>query len=232
MFGFVSLRGRAQVLLAAAGVVGLSSASHALTLGDVTVWTGDENAENRSGLIIEWGDGKSPVVYGYQYDGAATGLDMLQSVVAERPELYAKFGQFGSGQGVLGLGLDRDNDGFAIDDGGVITLDNAFTNGSILIDATAPFDADGGVSVDSDDSYGEGWFTAYFQYFLSDGASDWASATVGAGGRALTDGDWDAYVYAPGFSGPAPSIQVPEPSSAVLFGLTGLAMIRRRRRIA
>jgi len=228
MFRFVSYRGRAQVLLAVAGLVSVNAGSaHAITLDEITIWTG--TGENRAGLVIEWGDSKSPVVYGYQFDGTATGEDMLLGVIAERPELYCKFGDFNWGRTIFGLGIDRDADGFAIDDGGVITPDTDFTDGAIFIDATQVFDADGGVASDADDSYGEGWFNAYFQYFLSDGVAPWAGAQTGFTGRTLTDGDWDAYVYAPGFVGPDPSIPVPEPTSAALFVLAGSVLMRRRR---
>lgn len=225
MFRFVSFRCRARVLCASAGLVALSTApTSAITLDDITIWTG--SGENRAGLVIDWVDGKSPAVYGYRFDGAASGQDMFEAIFADRTELYAKVAQFGFGDSALGIGMDRDADGFSISDGTTTTPGADFTDG-ILITTTA--NADGNTAVDTDDSYAEGWNTGFFGYYVSDGASDWGFASSGFGGRALTDGAWDGYAYAPGFSGSAPNVSVPEPTSAVLLGLAGLAVLRRRR---
>ena len=89
MFRSVSYRGRARVLLASAGAVSLSclsaTASNVLTLDDITLWTGDPNAENRAGLVVDWADGSDPVVYGYYFDGTATGEDMFRAIAMDRP---------------------------------------------------------------------------------------------------------------------------------------------------
>ncbi|MFK7790406.1 MAG: PEP-CTERM sorting domain-containing protein [Phycisphaeraceae bacterium] len=225
MFGSVLLRSRALVLSASAGTVGLSGASHALTLDDVTIWTGDESAASRAGLVIDWADGKSPVAYGYRFDGAATGEDMLRAIATDRSELYMKTGAFAlgtfTGRATFGIGLDRDADGFAISDATVFTAGIAETTDD---------NADGAVSTDLDDSYAEGWLTAgFWGYYVSDGASEWDFASTGFTDRFLQDGDWDGFAYQPSFSGGVPSLSVPEPSSALLLGLAGLAMIRRRR---
>lgn len=222
MFGFVSFRGRAQVLLAAVGLTGLSIASHALTLDDITTWTG--TGTNRAGLVIDWADGSVPVAFGYRFDGSVTGEDMFRAIASDQDALYIKTGAFSfgtfTGRAIFGVGLDRDADGFAISDATV------FTNG---IAETADSNADGAVSTDSDDSYLEGWNTAYWGYYTSDGIAPWDFASAGFTDRLLSDGDWDGWSYQPGFSGSAPSIAVPEPSSAALFALAGVAMIRRRR---
>lgn len=222
MFCFVSFRGRAQVLLAAAGLVGLSSASHAITLDDITTWTG--TGDNRAGLVIDWADGASPVAYGYRFDGSVTGEDMFRAIAIDQSELFIKTGEFAfgtfTGRAIFGVGLDRDADGFTISDATV------FTNGIAEVTDT---NADGATSNDSDDSYLEGWNTAYWGYYTSDGTAAWGFASAGFTDRLLSDGDWDGWAYQPGFAGDAPSIQVPEPTSAALLVLTGGALMRRRR---
>lgn len=220
MFGFVSFRGRAQVLLAAVGAFFFAvSDAAAITLDDVTVWVG--TGESRAGLVLDWHDGKDPLVFGYRFDGPAVGQDMFDALLAQRPELYAKVGQFGFGQAPFGIGVDRDSDGFSISDGSTTVADIDFTDG--LLQATTAT-ADGSTAVDSDDSYLEGWFTGFWGYYVSDGASDWGFASFGMTEQVLSDGDWNGYGY-----NTAPTVSVPEPTSAALFALAGAALLRRRR---
>lgn len=213
---------KTQLTLALGLATSLSAS--AITLDDITVWTG--SGANRAGLVIDWADGSDPAVYGYMFDGAATGQDMFEAVFADRAELYAKVAQFGFGDAVMGIGIDRDNDGFGLDDGSV------FTDGIRVISSADANngEADGAVPTDGDDTYLEGWNTAFWGYYVSDGASDWGFASSGFGGRSLQDGDWDGFAYAPGFSGSAPSVAVPEPASAALFVLASAVLVRRRRR--
>jgi len=126
---------------------------------------------------------------------------------------------------IFGVGLDRDNDGFGIDDG------TSFTNGiaEITSGQASGGDADGAAPTDGDDTYLEGWNTAFWGYYVSDGASDWGFASTGFTDRQLGDGDWDGWSFQPGFSGNAPSVPVPEPGSAALIALSGLLIARRRR---
>lgn len=204
--------------------LGATLHANAITLDDITVWAG--SGDNRAGLVIDWADGKLPVVYGYRFDGSATGQDMFDTLFAQQPELFAKVEQFSFGQAVLGIGIDRDSDGFSVSDGVNTILDSDFTDGLLQTPTT---EADGDTAVDADDSYLEGWATAFWGYYVSDGASDWGFASSGMTDRVLVDGDWDGFAYAPGFSGGPPSVDVPEPSSAALLVLAGAALLRRRR---
>lgn len=222
MVRFVSFRFRARVSLAAAGLFCCFNAS-AITLDDVEVWVG--SGASQAGLVIDWADGSSPAVYGYRFDGSPTGEDMFRNIATARPELFLKTGGFSfgdfTGRAIFGVGLDRDADVFALDDATV------FTNG---IAETTTSNADGAASVDADDSYAEGWNNAYWGYYTSDGVSGWGFASAGFTDRLLSDGQWDGWAFQPGFSGSAPSVQVPEPGAAVVLVLGMAGVLRRRRR--
>lgn len=218
------LSGRDSLRVWCAAVVLCVSATSAgaITLDDVQVWVG--SGDSRAGLVIDWADGSSPAVYGYRFDGSVTGEAMLSEIASARPELYLKTGAFSlgtfTGRAVFGLGLDRDNDGFGLDDGTV------FTSG---IAETDTAHADGALALDVDDTYREGWNAAYWGYYTSDGLSAWGFADAGFTDRVLTDGQWDGFSFQPGFAGDAPSVVVPEPGTAVLLVVGGVALMRRRR---
>lgn len=225
MFRFVPSRARAHLLSASIGLLSVNtSTSHALTLDDLTTWTG--SGPNRAALVIDWADGSSPAVYGYRFDTSVTGEDMFRDIASDRPELFLKTGGFTfgtfSGRAIFGIGLDRDADGFALTDSTV------FTNG---IAEVSDSNADGAASSDPDDSYREGWSTAYWGYYTSDGLSPWAFASAGFTDRILSDGDWDGWSYQPGFVGGAPSVAVPEPTSFLAMLLLAGVSLRRRRSI-
>jgi hypothetical protein len=219
-----------RVRLLAAVFVGLSGPSLAsaatISLDDVENWVGD--GPNRAGLVIDWKDGKTPasLIWGYRWTGTATGLQMINAVVAADPRLYGHQGVFSFGTVFFGLGYDVDGDGFGVSpalafDGGGLAVGSAPAN-----DNRAPTDAD--------DHYRDGWSTGYWSYWTGDGTS-WTASMIGAADRILTNGTYDGWSFAPGFVDTAPAdpvAAVPEPTSAimVLVGAAGLLVLRRRRR--
>ena len=58
------------------------------TFDMITNWTGE--GENEAALVIQWNDDreKNALVFGYRWDGMATGADMIRAVVANNPRLY------------------------------------------------------------------------------------------------------------------------------------------------
>ena len=78
---------------------------------DIEFWVG--TGANRAALVIDWVE-MSPdppaLVWGYRWDGVATGYDMLRSVVEVDDRLFAKLGEFDEGASLFGLGYDVDND--------------------------------------------------------------------------------------------------------------------------
>ncbi len=214
-----------SVVALAPVAVGCTPGNAAFSQGDVEFWVGQ--GASRAVLVIDWDTGPDPVslAWGYRWDGAATGEDMLMAVIAADTRFYARFEAFGFGNAVIGLGYDLDGDGFSISDG------TAFDGGGVSFAGRS----DGATANDADDHYVEGWNTGFWSYWQGAGepfaGGAWAEAMVGLNGRMLTDGDWDGLRFAPGFVGEAPrepAAAVPGPASlgAVLAG--GVAFRRRR----
>lgn len=210
--------------LAAASLSALST-SYAATFDDVQFWVG--SGENRAALVIDWNDGKSAesLVWGYRWDGAADGLDMLLAVINADPQLFAHIGNYAWGTAVQGLGYDLNGNGsFAV------SPSLSFDTGGLAL-STNPDDLR--TPSDSTDHYVEGWNSGFWAYYnkATAGAS-WTSAQVGAADRALTDGAWDGYSFAPNFSGSDPgepiAAPVPEPTVLALGLLSGALMLFRR----
>jgi hypothetical protein len=218
-------------LIGAAGAAALAQGAHgSFTFGDIEFWAGA--GANHAALVIDWNDAKpdESVAWGFRWDGAATGQDMLLAVVAADPNLYARVAVFGFGTAVVGLGQDTDADGFAVTNGTTFDPTGVSTEGP----------SDGGLPLDPDDHYAEGWSTGFWKYFLAgdspyDGGA-WAEAQVGLSGRPLASGDWDGLSFAPDFTGPEPGTPiaaVPAPGAAILVGVgtaTSTRDHRRRRR--
>lgn len=166
------------------------------SLDDIRFWVG--TGDNRAALVIDWmeaSDEPPALVWGYRWDGTATGQDMLKAVLTADARLYAKLGgSLANPVTVYGIGYDaNDNGAFAIDDG------TSFNAAGMAI--TSP--ADLAVSVDAADHYAEGWFTGFWHYGIAaespyDGGS-WSDPVHGMGSRVLTEGAWDSWTYSPSF---------------------------------
>jgi len=174
-------------LVANAGAVRAS-----FTFDDIQYWVG--TGTNRAALAIDWSEGSTnppALVWGFRWNGAATGATMLTAIAKADDRLFAKFaGSPGSVNAFYGLGYDANNDGqFALDDG--TTFD------SQGIAHTDP--ADGGASVDAADYYAEGWFTGFWHYGIA--SSDpfnggaWIDSPTGMASRTLADGSWDSWAF-------------------------------------
>lgn len=203
-------------LLTLAGVIGCGAwASPAATLEDIQFWVG--RGTNRAALVIDWRDGKQPacLVWGYRWNGTATGLDMLRSVVAADGRLFAHLGQFGWGTAILGLGYDRNDSG----DFGV-TPGLVFDSGGLAVDAGAANANDARQPTDSADHFAEGWNSGFWAYFTkATSAQPWESSWVGAADRLLADGAWDGYSFAAWFDSAPPSEPAPALSSPFAVGV-------------
>jgi hypothetical protein len=141
--------------------------SPAVSLDDIQFWTG--TGTNRAALVVEWSAPESfgyttvpapiadqTLVWGYRFNGSATGAQMLNAILAADPRLYVVIDDT-YGTYVEGIGYNLDNSGVkGLTDG---TTTNVFTRG-ILIDPAVSVDA--AVPLNSGDlywggSYGPNW---------------------------------------------------------------------------
>ena len=211
-------------------VSGFSSHASAqmFNFSDIKNWTG--TGSNQAAMVVDWHDGKTPesIAWGYRFDGAATGLQMLQAIDAADPRLAVFFAYGGSF--TYGFGYDLNNNG------------GTFTPG------TPGFDNGGnstetGFSSDAADHYAEGVYSKFWGYDIATGSpygggGTWNEAPVGADTRQLVNGSWDGWslsfdesnftVPDPGF----PTAAVPEPSSrwTAIIALAALGLVARLRR--
>ncbi|MCS7090210.1 MAG: PEP-CTERM sorting domain-containing protein [Verrucomicrobiota bacterium] len=206
--------------------VGLVQELGAAGSDDVQFWAG--HGTNRAVLVIDWADGLGPesLLWGYRWNGTATGLDMLLTVVRADSRLYCHLGQYGWGTAVFGLGYDLDGD----DSFGVNPAPGFDAEGVAW--SLSPNDSR--VAVDADDHWREGWNTGYWAYYVrADENSPWTSSMVGAADRVLTAGSWDGWRFASGFVASPPGSAVPavpEPTALVLLLLGGSWWSYRRLR--
>src|ERR1700683_913597 len=106
----------------------LAANVHAITTNDIQLWTG--SGTNRAALVTEWNSpevfnnttvpapiANKTMVWGYQFNGDATGTQMLNAVLASDHRLYAvinnTYGTF-----VESIGYNLNGNGlFAVTDG-------------------------------------------------------------------------------------------------------------------
>jgi hypothetical protein len=174
-----------------------SSATAApFSFDDIDYWVGD--GANRAALAIDWSHASTDppaLVWGYRWDGAARGIDMLMAILQADTRLYAKLGMDADyGNSLFGAGYDANNDGlFALED------ETLFDEFGIAL--TSPIYGTTS-AVDPADLYAQGWFTPqYWLYGTSTGnpydGGSWSWSGAGAGSRVLDNGDWDSWTYAP-----------------------------------
>lgn len=217
--------------LLAVALSGLQAQTPVGSFDDIQHWTG--SGTNRAALVLQWNDAFSPssLVWGYRWDGQATGLDMLRAIAGSTRIEDLAGDLVGSGSGSdnrLALGLVQYSFGLS-----VLSLDYA------------PFQSAQRTQSD--------WNSGYWEYFISGGnfeytnwgetlpslydvagsplypAGLWLSSPIGAGDRSLVDGAWDAYSFAPDFV----SQSVQQPSAAPIpVPVLSCAMVADRPHIA
>src|SRR5580692_11606517 len=136
--------------LALAGLV-LVSKSSAISLDDIHLWTG--SGTNRAALVIEWNSpevfnqttvpdpvANKTLVWGYRFNGAPTGTQMLEAILAADLKLYVVADEtYGTFVESIGYNLNG-NGAIGVTDG---TITNFFiggllTNATVNVDAAAP----------------------------------------------------------------------------------------------
>ncbi|MGN0224354.1 MAG: leucine-rich repeat protein [Muribaculaceae bacterium] len=181
------------------------------TFDMIESWTGE--GENRAALVIQWNaDGETTaLVFGYRWDGQATGADMMRAVTEANPRLYSlmQYTNVSSptdplgGYTICGIGWDADNDGeISISDGtDVYSNDTGWFKHPRGYDPVSggsiDYDYDDWFSLDEDDFWGAGWYLSYWSYWVkSSQEAQFSYSSWGASGRVLTDGCWDGWNFA------------------------------------
>ena len=181
-------------------------------------WSGE--GSKRAALVIQWNDSreKTALVFGYRWDGQATGADMLREVVSANPRLYTlmQYTNVSSptdpdgGYTINGLGWDLDADGeIALRDTGngnqIYTCED-YTDGTGFFKhprgyvpgqgGSSDYDYDNWQAVDEDDFWGAGWYISYWSYWVKDSQeASFSYSSWGASGRVLEDGSWDGWNF-------------------------------------
>ncbi len=186
------------------------------SMDDIQNWTGE--GSNRAALVIQWNDPREQyaLVFGYRWDGLATGADMIKAVVKNNPRLYTlmQYTNVSSptdplgGYTINGFGWDVDNDGDNAlydeennDYYGPEYSDNGFFEHprgyNPEVGGSSDYDYDNWKAVDADDFWQAGWYIGYWSYWVKGSAdSNFGYSGWGASGRVLDDGSWDGWNYA------------------------------------
>ncbi|MCM1484363.1 MAG: leucine-rich repeat domain-containing protein [Muribaculaceae bacterium] len=184
------------------------------TFDMIESWAGE--GSNRAGLVIQWNcDGeKVALVFGYRWDGDATGADMIKAVAEANPRLYTlmQYTNVSSptdpngGYTINGFGWDADDDGDIrlIDTGhnnqeytsatGFFQHPRGYVPGS---GGSPDYDYDNWQAGDKDDFWQAGWYKGYWSYWVGSAPNSLGYSSWGASGRVLSDGAWDGWNYAP-----------------------------------
>lgn len=218
----------------------LAEAQIVASMSDVQLWTG--SGTNRSVLVLQWNDGGSPssLAWGYRWNGAATGMQLL-TAIAGTTIIREPFG----GDVIETLS--------GADPSLQLTIERYGFGDAIYAMVYSP----GGTPRTQAD-----WDAGYWQYLLhggnfeysvwtgsgfsgpfvynvsgasSYGGVTWWSSQIGASDRGLVNGSWDAWSFAAGSVGKAvvqpTAAAVPEPRVTLLLcaALAVIALMRRRR---
>jgi len=163
------------------------------TMDDIVYWVG--TGSNKAAFVVQWNDAKNPdaLVWGFKWDGNATGEDMLKAIAKTDKRFFSLLyqgTQFGSAIG--GLGFDLDGKGtVGLYNNGNTTYPLYPVDG--IINTTA-YDFDNYTAIDSNDHWFSGWYNGYWSYWVKDATdTDFGYSGLGASSRQLKDGSWDVW---------------------------------------
>lgn len=163
------------------------------TMDDIVYWVG--TGSNKAAFVVQWNDAKNPdaLVWGFKWDGNATGEDMLKAIAKTDKRFFSLLyqgTQFGSAIG--GLGFDLDGKGtVGLYNNGNTTYPLYPVDG--IINTTA-YDFDNYTAIDSNDHWFSGWYNGYWSYWVKDATdTDFGYSGLGASSRQLQDGSWDVW---------------------------------------
>lgn len=181
-------------------------------------WTG--TGENRAALVIQWNDADgrdaAALVFGYRWDGVATGFDMFRDVTLNNPQLFGLVQRTNVGCDISAIapdGYTLDGIGWDDDESGNPGLWDSANNdyyypegglqyhprGGSGIDGSYPdYDYDNWKAADPNDIWQAGWYIGYWSYWVKDSeTSQFGYSGWGMSCRELVDGCWDGWNYCP-----------------------------------
>ncbi|HEX3627731.1 MAG TPA: hypothetical protein VH280_20165 [Verrucomicrobiae bacterium] len=184
--------------LALAGALTLTQA-HAISLDDIQLWAG--SGTNRAALVVEWNSpevlnnttvpapiANKTMVWGYRFNGTATGTQLIDAIVAADPKLYMMINDEYDATIVVGIGYNRNGDSVIGLTDGVTT--NYFTNGlltnNVIADSVQP--------INSRDLYWSGWNGPNWQLFTEAGDTGGFFTSPNRGSSTY----WDSNTYSQG----------------------------------
>ena len=152
---------------------------------DITFWVG--SGANRAGLVIDFHNGGSQSavqeswVWGYRWDGVATGFDMLSAVSSADISLTVDSpGFLTTATYVVGLNTYQGVSDFVFDD---VSWGYYIAGGSsVIFDSSPPFGP-------------TGTFNAPNGGMNRPSSAQWSISTSGSADRTLADGSWDAWSF-------------------------------------
>lgn len=163
------------------------------TMDMIENWSGE--GANRAAFVVQWNaeSETSALVWGFRWDGEATGETMARAIAASDPRFFIMT-ETGTAYGstVSGFGYDVNKSGdFSITKDGVTLSPDE--NGIIF---SSSYGYDGWTCTDPEDYWQSGWYQGYWSYWLKSSDSDpWGSSGTGITGRKLTDGCWDGWNF-------------------------------------
>ena len=166
-----------------------SPRSDSFDFSDITYWIGE--GENEAACCLQWNvEGEeTALVWGYRWNGEATGMDMLNAIASNDKRVYLLIANTQYGVTVAGIGYDKDEDG---DIGFVHGVDA--NNSFVMTDV----DYDNWTAKDADDYFSCGMMTnGYWSYYVSDEGElpPTGYASTGASDRILQDGCVDGWSF-------------------------------------
>jgi len=200
--------------------------ANAISLDNIQLWAG--SGTNRAAMVIEWNSPElfnqttvpAPVanktmVWGYRFNGTATGTQMLDAILGADPKLYVMVNEEFGSTFVVGIGYNRNGNGVIGLTDGVTT--NYFING-LLTNNDSTF-ADSAGPINSCDLYWGGFDGPNWQVFTeandsggfynspnrgsspywdpdTDNQGQWYFAQAGLDDLVLTNGSWIGFSVA------------------------------------
>lgn len=166
------------------------------TFDDIQFWVG--TGTNKAAFAVQWNDGKNAdaLIWGFKWNGNATGEDMMKAIAKADPRFYTLLlqgTQFGTAIGGFGFDLDGANT-IGLYKSGNLTYPYYPVSGIIN---TSVYDFDEYTPIDASDHWQSGWTAkGYWSYWVRDDVNNgFDYSGLGASSRVLQDGSWDVWNF-------------------------------------